>query len=61
MSPSTSIWPQITGEMMCQSLEDIGLLGAGGEGALNPDWLECETHDSSPGSLIHQGDQESAC
>lgn len=29
LSPSTSIWPQITGEMMCQRLEAIGGLHVG--------------------------------
>ena len=32
----------------------------GRSGALNLHQLECETHDSSPGSLIHQSDQQTA-
>lgn len=49
-SPSTSIWPQITGEMMCQSGEGDWAAWHGHTAALN--LRELETHDSSARSQV---------
>lgn len=58
LSPSTSIWPQITGEIMCQSLQAIGGLCVGVAGR----WTSTSSEqEPPPPSLIHQGDHKSAC